>query len=128
METQNLLTTKTMPIKSVNDHRESANLTAMTKACDVLFDGQPENWPTLEHHLLNEAENQTISWNQEPAHFQLMGTTSNPFNFLECHFNIRETTIDTLQDDLKCNTQIDLVKPISQLYRLHSLKTKLKNC
>jgi hypothetical protein len=42
METQNLLTTKTMPTHPVNNHGASAHFTMMTKACDVLFDGQPE--------------------------------------------------------------------------------------
>jgi hypothetical protein len=42
-----------------------------------------------------------------------MDTTDKPFNFLEGYFNIPE--------------QVDLVKPVSQLYRLRSLKTKLKN-
>jgi hypothetical protein len=99
----------------------------MTKAWDVLFDGQPANWPACEHHLLNESENTAIGWNQELSHFQLMDTTSKQFNFLEGYFNIPETMIDALQDNLKRTKQIDLVKTASQLYRLHSLKTKLKN-
>jgi hypothetical protein len=45
METQNLLTTKTMPTQPVNVHRASAHFTAMTKSYDILFEGQPENWP-----------------------------------------------------------------------------------
>jgi hypothetical protein len=55
-------------------------------------------------------------------------TGPQPFNFLEGYFNIPETMIDALQDDLKHNKQVDLVKPASQLYILHFLKTKLKNC
>jgi hypothetical protein len=36
--------------------------------------------------------------------------------------------IGALQDDLQRAKQEDLIKPASQLYRLHSLKTKFKNC
>jgi hypothetical protein len=60
MEAQNLLTTKTMTTQPVNDHRASANFTATTKSCDVLFDGQSDDWPMFKHHLLNESENPTI--------------------------------------------------------------------
>jgi hypothetical protein len=60
METQNILTTKTIPAQPVNDHRASVHFTAMTKPCEVLFDKKPDNWPEFEHHLLNEAENPTI--------------------------------------------------------------------
>jgi hypothetical protein len=88
----------------------------------------PKNWPAFEHHLLDEAEKPTIGWNQELIHFQLMNTATKPFNFLEGYFNIPETMIGALQDDLKCTKQDDLMKPTSQLYRLHSLKIKLKNC
>jgi hypothetical protein len=42
METQNLLTTKTMSIQPVNNHRASVHFTAMNKVCDVLFERQPE--------------------------------------------------------------------------------------
>jgi hypothetical protein len=83
METQNLLTTKTMPTQPENDYRASAHFTAVTKACDVLFDGQPENWPTFKNHLLNEAENPTIGWNQELIHFQLMDSTTKPFKYFD---------------------------------------------
>jgi hypothetical protein len=34
----------------------------------------------------------------------------------------------TLLDDLENAKQVDLVTPASQLYKLHCLKTKLKNC
>jgi hypothetical protein len=73
-------------------------------------------------------KNPTIGWNQELVHFQLMDTTAKPFNFLEGYFNIPETMIEALQDDLKRTKEIDLVKPASQLYRLYSLKAKLKIC
>jgi hypothetical protein len=128
METQNLLTTKTMPTQPVNDHRASAHFTMMTRPCEIIFDGKPKNWPEFEHHLLNEAENPTIGWNQELLNLQLMDTTTKPFNFLEGYFDIPETMIGALQDDLKRAKQEDLMKPASQLYILHSLKTKLKNC
>jgi hypothetical protein len=52
MDTQNLLTTKTTPIPTMNYHRTSAHFTTMTKPSEILFDGKPENWPEFEHHLL----------------------------------------------------------------------------
>jgi hypothetical protein len=110
METKNLLTTKTMPTHPVNDQRASVYFTVTTKPCDFLFDGQPKNWPEFKHHLLNEAENPTIGWNQELIHFKLMDTTTKPFNFLEGYFNIPETMIGALQDDLKRAKQEGLMK------------------
>jgi hypothetical protein len=88
IESQNLLTNKTMVTQPVNDHISSAHFTTITKACYVLFDGQPENWPIFESHLLNEAENPTIGWSQKLLNFQLMDQTTEPFNFLERYFNI----------------------------------------
>jgi hypothetical protein len=41
METQNLLSTKTMTTQPLNDHISSAIFPTMTKACDFIFDGQP---------------------------------------------------------------------------------------
>jgi hypothetical protein len=35
---------------------------------------------------------------------------------------------NTLMNDLADAKQIDLVQPASQLFKLHCLKTKLKNC
>jgi hypothetical protein len=64
MDTKNLLATKTTPTQTMNDHRMAAHLTAMTKPSETLFDRTPENWPEFEHHLLTEAENPTIRWNQ----------------------------------------------------------------
>jgi hypothetical protein len=127
METQKLLTNKTIPTQQVNDHRASAHFTTITKACNVLFDRQLENWPTFENHLLNEAEN-PIGWNNKLINFQLMDNTIKPFNFLEGYFDIPDTTVDALKDDLKCTKQEDLQKPTSQLYRPYSSRTKLKNC
>jgi hypothetical protein len=65
LDTQNILTTKTTPAQTMSDHRSTAHFNAMTKPSDTLFDGTPENWPALEHHLLTEAETSTISWNQD---------------------------------------------------------------
>jgi hypothetical protein len=82
MDTQNLLTTKTAPIQTMNDHRISASFTLMSKPSEILFDGKTENWPEFEHHLLTEAENPTFGWNQELINFQTMDKTTKPFNFL----------------------------------------------
>jgi hypothetical protein len=88
MDTQNLLTTKTAPTRTLNDHRISAHFTAMTKPSEILFDGKPEKWPEFEHHLLTETENQTIRWNKELTNLQLMDETAKPFNFFERYFDI----------------------------------------
>jgi hypothetical protein len=45
MDTQNLLTTKTAPTQTMNDHRTSTHFTAMPKPSEILFDGRPKNWP-----------------------------------------------------------------------------------
>jgi hypothetical protein len=55
----------------------------MTKPSEILFDGKPKKWPEFEHHLLTEAENPTIGWNQELINFQTMEETTKPFIFLE---------------------------------------------
>jgi hypothetical protein len=67
----------------MNDHRTAAHFTAMTKPSETLFYGTPENWSTFEHHLLTEAENSTIIWNEEITNYQPTYKTSEPFNFLE---------------------------------------------
>jgi hypothetical protein len=128
MDTQNLLTTKTTPNQTMNDHIMTAHFTAMTKPSDTLFDGTPANWPEFEHHLLTEAENPTIRWNQEITNFQPMDRTSKPFNFLEGYFDLPENITCTILDDHENAKQVDLVTPASQLYKLHCLNTKLKNC
>jgi hypothetical protein len=64
LDTHKHLTTKTTPAQTMSDHRSTAYFNVMTKPSDTLFDGTPENWPAFEHHLLTEAENPTISWNQ----------------------------------------------------------------
>jgi hypothetical protein len=61
LDTQHLLTTKTTPAQTMNDHKTTAHFNAMTKPSETLFDGTPENWPAFEHHLLTEAENPTKS-------------------------------------------------------------------
>jgi hypothetical protein len=97
MDTYNLLTTKTTPTQTMNDHRISAHyFTAMTKPSVILFDGTPENWPEFEHHLLTEDENPTIRWNQELINFQTMNETTKPFNFLKGYFYIPENMICVL--------------------------------
>jgi hypothetical protein len=117
-----------MPTQPVNDHIASANFTAMMKPCHTLFDGQPKNWPAFENHLLMEAGNPNIRWNSELIHFQLIENATKPFSFLEAFFNIPETMVDALKDDLKRDKLEYLQKTASQLYRLYSLKTTLKNC
>jgi hypothetical protein len=128
MDTQNLITTKTTPTPTINDHRALAHFIVMTKPSEIIFDGKPENWPEFEHHLLTETENPTIAWNQELLNFQLMDETTKSFKFLEGYFDIPETMIGALQDDLQKAKHVELVKPASWLYRLHYLKTNLKNC
>jgi hypothetical protein len=82
LETQNLLTTKTTPAQTMNDHISTSHFNAMTKPSDTLFDETPENWPAFEHHLLTKANNPTISWNQDITNYQ-PNENSEPFNFLE---------------------------------------------
>jgi hypothetical protein len=82
LDTHNILTTKTTPAHTMNDHRTSAHFNAITKPSETLSDGTPENWPAFEHHLLTEAENPTISWNQDITNYQPIDETSEPFNFL----------------------------------------------
>jgi hypothetical protein len=128
IQNQLFINEKNIPTQPVNEHRASSHFTAMTKPSEILFDGKPENWPEFENHLLNEAEDPNIRWNQELLNLQLMYKTSKLFNFLECYFEIPETMMGALQDNLKRAKQEYLMKLASQLYRLHSLKTKLKNC
>jgi hypothetical protein len=53
--------------------------------------------------------------------------TSKPFNFLQGYFYLPENMALALLDDLKNAKQLDLVTQASHLYKLHCLKTKLKN-
>jgi hypothetical protein len=87
LDTQNMLTTKTTPAQTMSDHRSTPQSNAMTKPSDTLFDGTPENWPSFEHHLLTEADNPTISWNQDITNYQ-PNKNSEPFNFLERYFDL----------------------------------------
>jgi hypothetical protein len=89
----------------------------MTKTSEILFNGTPESWLEFEHHLLTEAKNPTIRWNQEITNFQPMEGTSKPFNFLEGYFDLPENMTCAL--DLKNAKQLYLVTPASQLYKLH---------
>jgi hypothetical protein len=112
----------------MNDHIFSAHFAAMTKPSEILFDDTPETWPEFKHHLMTEAENPTIRWNQEITNFQPIDGTSKLFNFLEGYFDLPENMTLALLDDLKDVKQLDLVTPDSQLYKVHCLKRKLKNC
>jgi hypothetical protein len=127
LDTQKLLTNKATPAQTMSDHRSTAHFNAMTKASDTMFNGTPENWPASEHHLLTEAENPTISWNQDITNYQ-PNQNSKLFNFLERYFDLPDDMTNTLMNDLADAKQIDLVQPASQLFKLHCLKTKLKNC
>jgi hypothetical protein len=111
----------------MNDHRSTSPFNAMTKPSDMLFDGTPENWPAFEHHLLTEAENPTISWNQDITNYQ-PNENSEPFIFLEIYFDLPDYMTNTLMNELADAKQIDLVQPASQLFKLHCLKIKHKNC
>jgi hypothetical protein len=128
LDTQNRLTTKTTPAQKMNDHRTTAHFIVMTKPSEKLFDGTPENWPAFEHHLLTEAKNPTIRWNQDITNYQPTDETSESFNFLERYFDLPGNMTNTLMNDPADAKIIDLVTPASQLYKLHYLKTKLKNC
>jgi hypothetical protein len=39
LDTHNMLTAKTTPAQTMNDHRTTAHSTAMTKASETLFNG-----------------------------------------------------------------------------------------
>jgi hypothetical protein len=119
LDTQNMLTTKTTPAQTMNDHRTTAHFNEMTKPSETLFNIKPENWPALEHHLLTEAKNPNISWNQDITNYQPTDETSEPFNFLERYFDLPDNMTNTLMNDLADAKIIDLVTPASQLYKLH---------
>jgi hypothetical protein len=110
----------------MNDHRTTAHFTAMTKPSETLFDGTPENWPALEHHLLTEAEKPTIRWNHELMKYQPSDEISEPSNFLERSFDLPDNMTSTLLNDLADANIIDLISPASQLYKLHCLKKNSK--
>jgi hypothetical protein len=127
LDTHNILTTKATPAQTMSDHSKTAQFNEMTKPSDTMFNGTPENWPAFEHHLLTEAENPTISWNQDIINYK-PNENSESFNFLERYFDLPDDMTNTLMSDLADAKQIDLVQPASQLFKLHCLKTKLKNC
>jgi hypothetical protein len=127
LETQNSLTTKTTPAQTMSDHISTDRFNTMTKPLDTLFDGTPEYLPAFEHHLLTEAENPTRSWNQDITNYQ-PNENSELFNFLERYFDLPDDMTNKLMNDLAGAKQIDLVQPSSQLFKLHCLKIKLKNC
>jgi hypothetical protein len=122
-----MLTTKTTLEQRMNDHRSTAHFNATTKPSDTLFDGTPENCPAFEHHLLTEADNPTISWNQDITNYQ-PNENYEPFNFLERYFDLPDDMTNTLMKEHADAKQMDLVQSASQLFKLHCLKTKLKNC
>jgi hypothetical protein len=128
-DAHDLFTTKTTPPQNItmNDHRITAHFNTMTKASDTLFDGTPENWPIFEHHLLTEAENPTITWNHNITHFQ-PDNEEKPLNFLERYFDLPEDISLELELDLANDTIAGIAQVNSKLYKLHCLKTKLKNC
>jgi hypothetical protein len=99
MDKQNLLTTKTTPAQTMNDHRTTAHFNAMTKPSETLFDGTPDDWPAFEHHLLTEAKNPTISWNQDITNYQPT-EDSKPFIFLERYFYLPDNMTNTLMNEL----------------------------
>jgi hypothetical protein len=111
----------------MNDHRITTHFNTMTKASGTLFDGTPENWPICEHHLLTEAENPTITWNHHITHFQL-NEEEKLLYFLERYLDLPEDISIKLELDLANDTIADIAQVKSELYKLHCLKTKLKNC
>jgi hypothetical protein len=128
-DTHDLLTTKAIPpqIITLNDHRITAHYNKMKKSSYTLFDGTPENWPIFDNHLLTEAENPTISWKQHITHFQ-PDEEEKPLNFLEKYFDLPENISRKLQLDLDTDRVADIMQVNSKLYKIHYLKTKLKNC
>jgi hypothetical protein len=118
----NMFTTKTIPPQTItmNDHRITAHFNTMMKESD--------NWPIFEHHLLTESENPTIAWNQHITHFQPDDEVEEPLNFLERYFDLPEYISQKIQLDLTTDRMANIVQVNSKLYKLHCLKTKLKNC
>jgi hypothetical protein len=43
LDTQHILTTKTIPTQKISDHRSTAHFNAMTKPLDTLFNGTTDN-------------------------------------------------------------------------------------
>jgi hypothetical protein len=126
LDPQNLLTTKTTPDQTMNDRRTTAHFNAMTKPSETIFDRTPYTWPAFEHHLLTEAENPNISWNQDITNYQPTDGNSEPFNFFEIYFDLPDNMTNTLVNELSDAKIIDIVSLAWQLYKLHCLRTKLK--
>jgi hypothetical protein len=128
-DTHELFTTEASTPQNItmNDHRITSHFNTMTKASDTLFDGTPENWLIFEHHLLTEAENPTITWNHNITHFQ-QDNDEKPLNFLERYLDLPEYISLKLELDLANDIIADIAQVNSKLYKLHCLKTKLKNC
>jgi hypothetical protein len=90
----------------------------------------------MEHQIIdrhsntppNGSQNPTTSWNQDITNYQPTDGSSEPFNFLERYFDLPGSMANTLMNELADAKIIDLVSPASQLYKLHCLKTKLRNC
>jgi hypothetical protein len=119
-----ILTTKTTPAQTMKDHRKNSHFNAMTKPSETLFDRTPDNWPALEHHLLTEAENPTIRWNQDITNYQPT-EDSEPFKFLERYFDLTDIRKNMLMNELADTKIIDIVLAASQLYKIHCLTTDL---
>jgi hypothetical protein len=47
LDTHNILTTKTTPAQTKNDHRSTAHFNSTTKPSDTLCDGTADNWPAF---------------------------------------------------------------------------------
>jgi hypothetical protein len=99
----------------------------MTKASDVLFDGNADNWQAFEDHLAKEATNPTMSWIKDIIGFQIMGQCPE-INLIEIYFNIPPNMIAGLQDDLEDTKEGYLNNLNTELYKLKTLKTKFCNC
>jgi hypothetical protein len=81
----------------------------------------------LRTHLLREAENPTITWNHNIAHFQ-PDNEEKLLSFLERYFVLPEDISLKLELDLANDTLANIAQVNSKLYKLHCLNTKLKNC
>jgi hypothetical protein len=127
LDTQNLSTTKTMPAQTMNHIRTTSHFTAMTKPSETLLNGTPENWPAFGLHLLTEAKK--TYQKMEPGNHKLPTNrqTSELFNFLERYFDLPDNMTGTIMEDLADEKIVKLISMASQLYKLHCLKTILKN-
>jgi hypothetical protein len=111
----------------VISYKSAKHYNNMTKASDVLFDGNADNWQSFEDHLSKEAANLTIGWSKDILSFQIMGQGP-VINLLKKYFNIPSNKIAGLQDDLKNTKEGDLKNLDTKLHKVKALKTKLRNC